>query len=424
MNDEILINRMFRGEYLDGHIGHEIINLFKADDGNNYLYVNPYGSFNKKHRKRITTILLVRNYGKGVFEILAKATDLEAYIDDSLPRIKEENKETRSKIRNNQETKCRDIRYDGISILDIFEENDDENQAILVTFKAKKYFKVKTGIHLLLSEVERAQINGEHVISLANSSREKHVHLPKQSLKAYYAQGDEKTGYVYDRLMEAINNPDLWETTNSTTRVDKELQPQEEHYNFLKLIHKEDDELCFSNMLAHFLSNEFGLYQDFAKEVLELKVFGSACEIWREEGNIDLLLDDGVNRIVIENKIKSHVNGIQAREKDDNRMIQSQLSKYRKAQEKKLEEEGLPRKLSCFLLHPEYQQIDLSTYADGSKYAQISYKRLYEFFTSHKLYAPYYDDFCNALFKHAQEVSEDLYQENLIKFLTAIQKRK
>lgn len=45
MNDEILINQLFAGTYLDEgkNIGHEVINLFKADDGNNYLYITPSG---------------------------------------------------------------------------------------------------------------------------------------------------------------------------------------------------------------------------------------------------------------------------------------------------------------------------------------------------------------------------------------------
>ena len=46
----ILINKMYTGSYLDdndgNNIGHEIINFFKADDGNNYIYITPYGKAN------------------------------------------------------------------------------------------------------------------------------------------------------------------------------------------------------------------------------------------------------------------------------------------------------------------------------------------------------------------------------------------
>ena len=38
--ETIILNRMYAGSYLEEHIGHEVINLFKADDGSNYIYVN------------------------------------------------------------------------------------------------------------------------------------------------------------------------------------------------------------------------------------------------------------------------------------------------------------------------------------------------------------------------------------------------
>ena len=75
--NEIILNRMYVGEYLSKNIGHEIINLFKADNGNNYIYLNPYGSMSKEHNDKIKAILLVRYGGKNTMEILAKATDLE-----------------------------------------------------------------------------------------------------------------------------------------------------------------------------------------------------------------------------------------------------------------------------------------------------------------------------------------------------------
>ena len=52
-NEEILINRMYAGSYLENehNIGHEVINLIRADgdvdengDGRNYIYVQPYGT--------------------------------------------------------------------------------------------------------------------------------------------------------------------------------------------------------------------------------------------------------------------------------------------------------------------------------------------------------------------------------------------
>ena len=40
----IVLNRMYVGEYLSDNIGHEVINLFKADNGRHYLYLNSRGN--------------------------------------------------------------------------------------------------------------------------------------------------------------------------------------------------------------------------------------------------------------------------------------------------------------------------------------------------------------------------------------------
>lgn len=41
--NEILLNKMFEGKYLNSNIGHEVINFIKADNSKHYVYVNPYG---------------------------------------------------------------------------------------------------------------------------------------------------------------------------------------------------------------------------------------------------------------------------------------------------------------------------------------------------------------------------------------------
>ena len=39
MENVIILTRMYVGSYLQNHIGHEIINLFRDDNGNNYIYI-------------------------------------------------------------------------------------------------------------------------------------------------------------------------------------------------------------------------------------------------------------------------------------------------------------------------------------------------------------------------------------------------
>lgn len=67
---EILFNRMYKGEYAKE--GHEVINLFKADDDKNYVYINRTGKLGAGHNE-IENILLVQGINYKTLEIIAKA---------------------------------------------------------------------------------------------------------------------------------------------------------------------------------------------------------------------------------------------------------------------------------------------------------------------------------------------------------------
>lgn len=74
--DTILINTMYTGNYTNENIGHEIINLYKTDKGENYIYISPYGTLADERYDTIDAVLLARPAGKGRLEIIAKATGL------------------------------------------------------------------------------------------------------------------------------------------------------------------------------------------------------------------------------------------------------------------------------------------------------------------------------------------------------------
>ena len=81
---------MCTGTYTINNIGHEIINYFKASDGNVYIYISPYGSMSKKYDNRIKTILLTSSLSNHKIEIIAK-------IDEPVQEIifkENENKKT------------------------------------------------------------------------------------------------------------------------------------------------------------------------------------------------------------------------------------------------------------------------------------------------------------------------------------------
>ena len=73
----IVLNRMYVGDYLSTNIGHEVINMFKADNGEHYLYLNSRGNLTNEHKGKIDFMLFVKYYTEGVVEVIGKAVGLE-----------------------------------------------------------------------------------------------------------------------------------------------------------------------------------------------------------------------------------------------------------------------------------------------------------------------------------------------------------
>jgi len=48
MQNVILLNNLFNGEYIKEKVGGEIINMYQSDNDNYYVYINPYGNIEKK----------------------------------------------------------------------------------------------------------------------------------------------------------------------------------------------------------------------------------------------------------------------------------------------------------------------------------------------------------------------------------------
>ena len=60
----IVLNAMYAGKYLNDNMGHEIINLFKTSNSiligdvyyRNFIYLNPYGNFNKDYKGTVKDV--------------------------------------------------------------------------------------------------------------------------------------------------------------------------------------------------------------------------------------------------------------------------------------------------------------------------------------------------------------------------------
>ena len=127
----IILNRMYVGDYLGENLGHEVINLIKCDNGNHYIYVNPYGTVNEElYRRDIETIkndviLLTRRVNisgiNDTVEVLAKATGCELCAKKEMQELfdnkvdyKKQDKLTKAKKRheiNEQYIQTNEIKY-------------------------------------------------------------------------------------------------------------------------------------------------------------------------------------------------------------------------------------------------------------------------------------------------------------------------
>ena len=173
--------------------------------------------------------------------------------------------------------------------------------------------------------------------------------------------------------------------------------PQKRESNFLNVIGKEDDELAFSNWFWYLFNNNKDLLCRFATEVLKLdQPLSHHATIQREIKNIDLLITDlKTNQIiVIENKIKSDINGwTKSRDKDtqsddsdkDGKTkrydFDNQLVKYRSIAENEIANDGgFPEgtQANCFIFLPNYSKIDKKIIKQ-EKYKEIYYSAIRDF---------------------------------------------
>lgn len=139
---EILLNLMYAGKYWESkdNIGHEIINLFQCDNGNNYIYVLPCGMMGKEHNDRVDAILLARRHSASKIEILAKAVGLKQLTYAGKKDRATLHQTGLKYVIHNQ------VKYGGVYLKDI--PFGDNERAVFVTFQADKIIKAKRPFYI------------------------------------------------------------------------------------------------------------------------------------------------------------------------------------------------------------------------------------------------------------------------------------
>lgn len=501
----IILNRMYVGDYLGENLGHEVINLIKSDNGNHYIYVNAHGTVNEEFYRRDDEIVkndvilltrLVNISGiNDTVEVLAKATGCELCAKKEMQELfgnKEDYKkqdklakaEARHKI-NKQYIKDNEIKYGGVLLNKIFANNNYDGRtndsAMFVTYKVDKIVKPKKRIYISTDELSDAtkkflkcDEKEVEVFWLNQNSKEKRYKPKGTDLKTYFKKSEKQQ--AFENLKKIINTPENWENDTieeKTKDILENYKPQE--HNLIDIIHKTRDELTYSNLLAYMLMQE-PLKKSFCEFFSKFGVenLSKNYVVTREEGNIDILIQDDENIIVIENKIKSAINGWKTENKNSESAT-NQLHKYmhyvygevwdknkscykkveetdkkylsikkfqdelKSQEEAKTQEEAKKRKRHFLVLKPKYNNLSETSINEEienfekknvknsgierkGEYKIISYADLYNHFKDIECNAMYFKEFKSAIERHSYDVDNIQEHQMFERFVEIIKK--
>lgn len=408
----LLINQMFSGGYLDegSNVGHEVVNLLKDDNGDNYLYITSTGEVVSPNKVR--SVIFVRNYYKKgkVVEIIAVAPVVSEFKGD-----------------------VSKIKYGGVPVKSIFDANtfrgklEADGEAAVLTFKADEGVYVPGERRILL---EVGALNSKEAPKYPEEAMILHVDADKNiintSMRTYFNSSKEEEKMAFDgfveKVIEKVKSSSDWREIDGSVDVNAVLTEDD---SFLEIIKKEDDELVYSNLLKYYFDKNREGFRKFASDVLGVSDIKQDFVVEREksftppeaessdsEGKkgrrgkkfIDIWIEDDEHIIVIENKIKSGINGIDEEG--------SQLEYYFDYAKKMAEENKTgSRKISThfFIFAPRYNTINFYSYPRGAEYQYITYNDLYKSFSDNRyLYKndPYFEDFLKGLRRHTKSMSE------------------
>lgn len=429
----ILVAKMYTGKYIEKNIGHEIINFFKPDIGDKYYgYIINDGKLKDGNYDKIQTILFVSDKKDNKIKILGKLDKDKDNLEFIVDKKATDKQSQITFIKDNN------IRYGGVYLNDIMNKSEVDDYGIYISYSANNVYKPKEDYYLLLKDSKEIENNYNKKINKNIGHQYCYISDSDKTEKADYKK-------ISD-LIKSIN----WK--KEEIKIDEKIQNKYgKYYNelydnkesFMDLINKEYDEIVFSNMLYYYFHKK-GMFKKFAEEILKMNVSDN-IKIEREKnidkGRIDIWIEDDKNKkcIVIENKLKSAINGryVSDDDKTERKIEKSQLDKYIRwvdnyKENNKKKFEDYEKKYCIFV--PNYKTEELIKDIDKNNlmpkdtsgkglYQIIEYKEIFEFFYEQKNNMEndkYYIDFLRALSKHIYTAEEEMER----KFVYAIKKCK
>ena len=449
-NQGIVLNRMYVGDYLASNLGHEAINLYQADNGGNYIYLNSTGDFVKAHQGQVSHMLFVKYYGIGEVEVIGMAKGLHDVYDASRKFANKYEGINEEVFADQQRFVKREggITYGGVSIFDIFGETGQ--QSVYITYKADKVYIPREGKRLFIrfhsdKPVAYPMHEASDVVVTLGGYQQ-----AKASLKQYiYPEGtysgdltkqnvaEKRDDYLKIRTL-LIDDNSLWEESNNKVDEEELSKVSQRKVSLFDICQIQNDENKFSNALAYFmlrpeyrhLWREF--FADFGVEL------GESYTIAREEaskiedtkvnptkypsgGRIDLMVRTSNSLVVIENKIKSDINCV---EEDGEGKQLRRYYNYANWLATKKDSSDYGKQRRFIILTPKYNIPTVEDQEMASTYKVITYAHLYAHLTKHKhVFATdaNFVAFYEAMYRHSLDnVNDYLYYEMQEKFFRRI----
>ena len=377
---------MYAGSYLSTNLGHEVINMFQADNGKHYLYLNSRGNFEEKG-KLVSHMLLVMHIGGKRVEVLALAKDLTPVgsAQCALPRNLSKKDNIISEAQRayilgeykNEENAKGGIHYGGVPLLELF--GDAGQQNIFVSYEVEKgcFFKPKEKLILCFGKEDYQE--GDVLLTEHN--------FGSTSLHQYILDGNSD----YNVLMNFIEKSDsnnkncIWEPSDEKVVLGTYPTHKISLFDICQIRHNEN---CFSNALAYYMEKYPTLWANFFRSRKEFSVpledsFSVSREVdakiqdatYTENtgGRIDLLLSDDNIFVIIENKVKSDINKVER----DLGVNQTQLDRYENYVKYLTQNIKVPQnQYFAFVLSPNYNKPRLD---ENKTFKTLTYKEICDY---------------------------------------------
>ncbi|MBP5574146.1 MAG: hypothetical protein J6X50_00120 [Bacilli bacterium] len=299
VNKRIFLNVIFphTAKYVNtkGNIGHEIIDIFGADDNKYYYYLNPWGLISKNNAPDV--VISICQSATGLYKVLNKA--VVKNIDKTAAAKKTD--ATNNKLYLKQKKK---FKYNDKYLEEYFEENAGDN-AVFVSFECEGIYEPKKPVYFAFGAFKQKS-NKKGIYRLVSTDQGQTTRFVS------FGPSDQKM------LERIVDDSEIWK--DAPIKSFKEYADgfeQNKSFEYFKELGIEDQELQYSNALKFFLNNQ-NLTNNFLKNIGCQVKKREKFNIDREEYNIDLLFTN-FNRIkkpenreaekiiIIENKIKANV---------------------------------------------------------------------------------------------------------------------